>query len=55
MQFPDLVILELIRGRQFGNLLVEKGDIGLILIVDSLFLVCELVQSLSQGPYLVVV
>ena len=55
MQFFDLIVFELVGGGQFGDLLVEEGDIGEILVVDGLFLIGIFVEGLPEGADLVVV
>ena len=55
MQFFNLIVFELVGGSQFGDLLIEEGDIREILIVDSLFLVGIFVEGLPEGADFVIV
>ena len=55
MQFFDLIVFELVGGGQFGDLLVEEGDIREILVVDGLFLISIFVEGLPEGANFVVI
>jgi hypothetical protein len=44
MEFSNLVVFELVRCGEFGELLVEEGGIGLVFAVHSLLLAGQLRQ-----------
>lgn len=45
MEFSNLVVFELVRSGEFGELLVEEGSIGLVLAVHSFLLAGQLRQG----------
>lgn len=42
MQFSDLVVFEFVGGGEFAELLVEEGDVGLVLAVEGLLFAGQL-------------
>lgn len=42
VQFSDLVVFEFVGGGEFAELLVEEGDVGLVLAVEGLLFAGQL-------------
>lgn len=48
MQFSDLVVFEFVGGDEFGDLLVEEGDVSLVLSTHTFLLVRQLGEVVLQ-------